>query len=190
MRSPRETADGGTPAPQPLDVTAIHGAHANFVFRSLQRFGVRDADLEDMVQEVFVVVHRRLDTFDGTARMTTWLYGISMRVASDYRRRAHVRRGETLGASLDDHLDAEAASPEASAQSAQDRALLASILDEMDLEKRAIFVMYEIDELSCDEIAAVLDAPLGTVHSRLHAARKQFAAALARWQARQKRGGS
>src|SRR4051812_17880892 len=69
-------------AARPVDVAAIHAAHGDFVWLSLQRLGVRDSDLQDMHQEVFVVVHQRLHTFDGSARMTTWLFGIAMRVAS------------------------------------------------------------------------------------------------------------
>ena len=73
-------------------VTRIYQANADFVWRSLQRLGVRGPDLDDVLQEVFVVVHQRLGTFDGTAKMTTWLFGIAMRIASDYRRSARVRR--------------------------------------------------------------------------------------------------
>lgn len=75
--------------PDVLDVASIHESHADFVWCSLQRLGVRPADLEDALQEVFVVVHRKLSSFDGSSRLSTWLFGISMRVASAYRRKAH-----------------------------------------------------------------------------------------------------
>src|SRR6187402_2856082 len=77
-------------------VTRIYLANADFVFRSLQRLGIRDADLDDVLQEVFVVVHQRLHTFDGSAKMTTWLYGVTFRVASSHRRRAYVRRERSV----------------------------------------------------------------------------------------------
>src|SRR3954470_20523583 len=68
-------------------VKSIYEEHARFVWLTLQRFGVEPADLDDVAHDVFVVVHRRLDSFDGTSRMTTWLFGICMRLAANYRRR-------------------------------------------------------------------------------------------------------
>jgi RNA polymerase sigma-70 factor (ECF subfamily) len=159
-----------------LDVTAIHAAHADFVWSSLQRFGVRDADLEDALQEVFVVVHRRLDSYDGTSKVTTWLFGIAMRVAAAFRRRAHVRRERAVEEVPEG--DDESLSPEDLASRQEARAMLEEILDAMDLDRRAVFVMFEVEELSCEEIAAIVGIPVGTVYSRLHKARKEFAAAV------------
>lgn len=174
--------EAAIPLPQlrsnPLDVTAIHAAHADFVWSALQRFGVRDADLEDALQEVFVVVHRRLDSFDGTSKMTTWLYGIAMRVAAAFRRKAHVRRERPVEEVPEG--DDESLSPEEAASRSQARATLHEILDEMDLDRRAVFVMFEVEELSCEEIAALVGIPVGTVYSRLHKARKEFAVAVER----------
>jgi len=161
-----------------LDVTAIHAAHADFVWSALQRFGVRDADLEDALQEVFVVVHRRLDSYDGSSKVTTWLYGIAMRVAAAFRRKAHVRRERAVEEVPEG--DDEGLSPEEAASRSQARATLQEILDEMDLDRRAVFVMFEVEELSCEEIAALVGIPVGTVYSRLHKARKEFAAAVER----------
>ncbi len=169
-------------APPALDVVTIHAAHAGFVWSALQRFGVRDADLEDALQEVFVVVHQRLASYDPTVRVTTWLYGIALRVAASFRRRAHVRRERIV-----DHVpdvQAMAPRPEDAAADCEARERLLSILDSMDLEKRAVLVMFEIDGLSCDEIAAVAGVPVGTVYSRLHAARQAFQQSLLRWTAR------
>jgi RNA polymerase sigma-70 factor (ECF subfamily) len=168
----------------PLDLLSIHEEHAQFVWLSLQRLGVRTTDIEDLLQEVFIVVHKRLATFDGSARMTTWLFGICLRVAAAHRRRAYNRRESIVPAPADEAL-ADSASPEDLASNRQAQARLAAILDTMDLEKRAIFVMFELDELSCEEIAEILGVPLGTVYSRLHAARKAFGAAVARFEARE-----
>lgn len=170
------------PADEPLDVVSVHHEHADFVWRSLQRLGVRDADIEDLLQEVFVVVHQRLHTFDGSSRMTTWLFGICLRVASAYRRRAHRRREQSVFEVPDEAVDGE--TPEDAAATAQARARLHAALDLMDLDKRAIFVMFELDEMSCETIADMLSIPLGTVYSRLHAARKAFEQALSRLEAR------
>jgi RNA polymerase sigma-70 factor (ECF subfamily) len=167
-----------------LDVLSIHGAHADFVWRSLQRMGVRDADLEDQMQEVFVVVHNRIGSFDGSSRMTTWLFGIALRVAAAYRRRSHRRREQVVADVPEPELPAED-SPEDAAIARQARARLLEVLDLMDLEKRAIFVMFELEELSCDAIAETLGIPVGTVHSRLNTARKDFQAALKRFTARE-----
>ena len=167
-------------------VTRIYQANADFVWRSLQRLGVRDADLDDVLQEVFVVVHQRLSTFDGSAKMTTWLFGICLRIASAYRRRGF-RRRETSVAEPPEPTDRASVSPEQDLAAAESRRRLDALLDELDLEKRAVFVMFEVDEMPCEEIAQVLGVPVGTVYSRLHAARKNFQKALARMQARDTR---
>jgi RNA polymerase sigma-70 factor, ECF subfamily len=166
------------------DVLSVHRHHADFVWRMLQRMGVGDADVEDQLQEVFVVVHNRLHTFDGSAQMTTWLYGICTRVAAAYRRRAHRRREEVV-AEVPEADTSEKGGPEDALMAEEARARLRGILDLMDLEKRALFVMFELDEMSCEAIAEILAVPVGTVHSRLHAARKEFQAALARFSARE-----
>ena len=166
-----------------LDVLAVHQAQADFVWRSLQRLGVRPADLEDVFQEVFIVVHKRLHTFDGSSALTTWLFGICLRVAAAHRRRAWFRREvPTDDAALAAPV-AEGESPEDALARAEAQRAVRRALDEMDLEKRAVFVMFEIDELASEEIASVLGVPVGTVWSRLSAARKQFQKIVARHRA-------
>jgi RNA polymerase sigma-70 factor (ECF subfamily) len=167
-----------------LDIHSIHEEHADFVWRTLQRMGVRQADVEDQMQEVFVVVHNRLQSFDASSRMTTWLFGICIRVAAAYRRRAHRRREEVV-ADVPEQEPPGEGGPEDAAMVRQARARLLAILDLMDLEKRAVFVMFELDEMSCEAIAELLDVPVGTVYSRLNAARKDFQAALKRFTARE-----
>lgn len=164
-----------------LDVADVHAEHASFVWRSLQRLGVRDSDLQDVFQEVFVVVHRRLHSFDRSAPMPPWLFGLCVRVASGWRRRAW-RRHESPTVELPEGRDL-APDPEDLVSSRQTQRELQCALDRMDLEKRAVLVMFEIDELSTREISELLGVPIGTVHSRLHAARAQFQAAYARVQA-------
>jgi RNA polymerase sigma-70 factor, ECF subfamily len=168
-----------------IDAAAIHGEHADFVWRSLQRLGIPSSDLEDAFQEVFIVVQRRIHTFDGSSKLSTWLFGVCFRIVSAHRRRARYRRlapierqEDELGSPANEHPDALMAQREA-------RAALDRALDKMDLTKRAVFVMFELDELSTAEIAEILGIPLGTVHSRLHAARKQFEAILLRMKIRE-----
>jgi RNA polymerase sigma-70 factor (ECF subfamily) len=169
------------------DVSSVYEQHSDFVGMTLQRFGVRSRDLPDMVQEVFVVVHRKLDTFDGSSQMTTWLYGICLRVALAYRRRAHVRREAPVDVVPEPARRAETANPEQVASARQARRELESILDTLDIEKRAVFVMFEIDELSCEQIGAIVGVPVGTVYSRLSAARAAFRKELERRRAREER---
>lgn len=175
-------------APPALDVLAVHQAHANFVWRSLQRLGVRQNDLEDVFQEVFIVVQRRLHTFDGSSVLTTWLFGICLRVAASHRRRGWFRWEVQSDDVARDLVESRAAPsrehPEEALINRQQQAALRRVLDKMDLEKRAVFVMFELDELSSEEIATILGVPVGTVWSRLSAARKQFEKIAAREKAR------
>lgn len=175
-------------APRPLDVFAVHQAHGPFVFRSLQRLGARPSDVEDLFQDVFVVVHRRLSSFDFTSDIRTWLYGICIRVARAHRRRAWFRREAPSMELPETHAPVDSDHPEEALATKQARAMLDRVLGDMDLEKRAVFVMFEIDELPSEEIAQVLGIPVGTVWSRLSHARKQFQTVLLRHQARAQRG--
>jgi RNA polymerase sigma-70 factor (ECF subfamily) len=173
------------------ETAAVHAEHADFVWKTLQRFNVPGSDLEDVFQEVFVVVHRRLSSFDETSRMTTWLYGICRRVVADYRRRAY-RRREQLQAHPTDSASAGAGvgadadvDPEQRAAHAQAQRRVAYVLDQLSLDQRAVFVMFEIEGIPCAEIAALEGVPVGTVHSRLHAARAAFAKVVRQLRARE-----
>jgi len=88
-------------APDSLDVRTIYRAHGRFVWLSLQRLGIQPSDLDDIAQDVFMIVHRRLGTFDRRSRVSTWLFGICMRVAANYRRRRRWTREVLAAASAD-----------------------------------------------------------------------------------------
>jgi RNA polymerase sigma-70 factor (ECF subfamily) len=164
-----------------MKLKEIHDQHADFVWRSLHRMGIRTEDATDLLQEVFVVVHRRLHTFDGTSKVETWLFGICLRVAAAHRRKAHVRREQPTDSIKE---RAHEQTPEAMLI-AQDRsALLRSLLDTLDANHRVVLVMFEIEELSCAEISEELGIPVGTVYSRLHHARASLKQAWARTQAK------
>lgn len=175
-------ASGRAEGPSALDLRAVHDAHGDFVWRSLLRMGVREANLADVYQEVFLVVHQRLHTFDHSSRLTTWLFAICLRVASQHRRRAWVRR-ESLADEALDVVDG-APTPEQALEARQRKARLDALLDALDPERRAVFVMYEIDGMTCEAIAQVLGAPLGTVYTRLRSARGDLEQAAARLRAR------
>lgn len=157
-----------------LEVGAVYDEHAEFVWKSLHRLGVREPDLADVMHEVFVVVHRRRGEHDGERSVRGWLWGIAVGLASNYRKRAF-RKNERLDPAPD---AAFASDPESDLdlRRRRDRGLRA--LEALDPERRAVFVMFEVEGLSGKEIATALDVPLGTVHSRLHAARAELTAAL------------
>jgi len=161
----------------PLDVTAVYAEHCNFVWRSLQHLGVRGTDLEDLAQEVFVVVHRKLAGFDGRSRITTWLFGICLRVVARHRRRAYFRF-ERQEAEPPERVDPS--TPEDRLSSHQRTLLLERALARLSLEHRAVFVLFEIEGHRTEEIAETLGVPVGTVHSRLFKARKLVAKSLER----------
>ncbi len=167
-----------------LTPSQVHEQHAEFVWRVLHHLGVRAPSNEDVYQEVFLVVHRRLHTFTGHSSITTWLYQICLRVTSAYRRKAHFQR-ESL---IDDWAVIEETqpprtspvTPEGQLVNARRARQLESILDTMAPAYRVVFVMFDIEGLSSEEIAVITGAPLGTVYSRLHRARQQFERALNR----------
>jgi RNA polymerase sigma-70 factor, ECF subfamily len=176
-------APGAAALPESHELAAfesVYRAHFRFVWRSLRRLGVPERDLPDAVQEVFVVVHKKLAVFDPSSRVTTWLYAIALRVASDRRRRASERH-EVLGETPERacHVPAE------SSELADRRALLERALDALPLEQRAVFTLFELDGMHGGEIAALLDVPVATVHSRLRLARETFRRVVSRTRARE-----
>ena len=154
-----------------------------FVWKALRRLGIPACDLSDATQDVFVVVHRKLDEFRGEAQLTTWLYAICFRVASDRRRTARSVL-EVLSPMQIDVPDANNSSALLERRDAW--RLLEHLMDEMPTEQRAVFSAFELDGLSCAEIAGVLEIPLGTVYSRLRLAREYFQKRLARLSARER----
>ncbi|HEU4407134.1 MAG TPA: sigma-70 family RNA polymerase sigma factor [Polyangiaceae bacterium] len=163
---------GGADAPLP-SVGAIFAEHAPFVLRTLRRLGVRPADVEDAAQDVFVVVHRNLGRYDAASSLRSWLFGITTRVASDYRRKAHVRREQMTDAPPD-----EGAPPEQAErfERAEARALLDRALDKLDDRQREVFILYELEGLAMPDVAEAVRCPLQTAYSRLHAAREKVQA--------------
>jgi RNA polymerase sigma-70 factor (ECF subfamily) len=160
-----------------LSARDVYEQHGNFVWRSLQHLGVRSADLEDLGQEVFVTVHRKLETFDGRSKLTTWLFGICLNLVLRHRRRAYLRL-EFLHAEPPERIDPS--TPEVRYEEEEARLRLSQLLAKLSPERRATFVLFEIEGVSCEEIAELTSVPVGTVYSRLHLARKQVAATAAR----------
>ena len=143
--------------------------HADFVWRVLARAGVRDADLQDGLQEVFIIVSEKVDQLDDRSKPTTWLYGIAIRVAANARRKVQ-RKREDFTAEHDDAAD-EHQDPETHALRKEAREQLAELLAELPPEQRIVFEMFELEEMTCPQIAEALGIPLGTTYTRLRTAR-------------------
>ena len=144
---------------------------APFVWSALKRLGVREADLPDVRQEVFVVIYRRLQDFDkGRSTLRTWIYGICLRTAAQYRRRASQRRETTEQEAREEPLMPE---QEDALDRKRAREQLYLALREVRDDDRAVFILYELEELPMKEVAALFGWPLQTAYSRLHRARRQ-----------------
>jgi RNA polymerase sigma-70 factor (ECF subfamily) len=158
-------------------LATIYEKHADFVWLSLQRLGVRASDCRDLCHDVFVVAYRKLPAYTERAAVRRWLFAISLRVASNYRRRAFHRFERSFDAD-EAHVShpavPEFAWPEAAASRREAFVRARAILERMQPLQRVVFVMFEIEGFACEAIASELGVPLGTVYSRLHAARKFF----------------
>jgi RNA polymerase sigma-70 factor, ECF subfamily len=147
--------------------------HAPFVLRILRRLGVPRSDRDDLLQEVFFIVHRKLPEYDGRASFRAWLYGICVRTVSTWRRSARVRRQESQEyGDLEERESQVAINPEHTAESRRACAELEALLGRLDEEKRTVFVLYELEDLPMTEVAQAVGCPLQTAYSRLHAARR------------------
>jgi len=161
--------------PEPIgmpsaDLARLYRDHVDHVWRGLRRLGVHEASVDDAVQEVFVVVHRRFGEFEGRSALRTWIYGICINVARNYRRtqrRVHEELEEAAieGTTLD---------PEQQAARASKVRLLDSLLQQLDDDKREVLVLAEIEGLSAPEIGELLDVKVPTVYTRLRAAKIQL----------------
>jgi RNA polymerase sigma-70 factor, ECF subfamily len=158
----------GFVAREPVTVAAAYELHGRYVFRCLRTPGVRESHVEDALQDVFVVVNDKLAAFDGRAKLRTWLYAIVIRVARKYRAR---QLGDARG-ELEEQSDPRDAERALLSRDELQRALVA--LSGLDDDKREVFVLAEIEQMSAVEIASVTEVPVNTVYSRLRAARFEF----------------
>jgi RNA polymerase sigma-70 factor (ECF subfamily) len=152
----------------------VYRDHFRFVWRTLGRLGVREADLLDVAQNVFLVVHRQLSGFEGRAEVTTWLFSICRLVAKDYLRSAPIRREVMVDVRELGKRATPSDSPLHRLDTEDLRRILAVILGKMPEKLRVVFVLYELEEMSGEGIARLLEIPVGTVRSRLRLARAAF----------------
>lgn len=156
-------------------LSAIYREHFEFVWRSLRRLGAPEHALEDATQDVFLVAARRIDEFEGRSSIRTWLFGIAMRVVRAQRRTAwrHQRRVDALAA-------APIEAPRDPIEQRDAQRLLLTLLDQLDDDKRAVYVLAELEGMTAVEIAEGLGSNVNTIYTRLRSARQQLRAAAAK----------
>jgi len=160
----------------PSDFRQLFDEHTGFVWRVLRRHGVPSRDLEDGCQDVFLVVFRSYDSFEGRSAVRSWLYGIAVRVALGRRRRAHVRREQLSDPTSAPPVPDAAPDGFDAALQSEARELLAAALEALPAAKREVFALYELEGMTMSEVAAALAEPENTVLYRLYAARRDVLA--------------
>lgn len=157
------------------DFRAFFNAHAEYVMKSLRRLGVRPGDVDDLTHEVFLAVLRKWSSYDPARPPRPWLFAFAMRMASGYRNSAYIRRE-----SFEDPGLSHAVNPERLFAEREASSLVYRALDTLDLDKRIVFTMFELDERTAADIATELGISQNTVFSRLRAAREAFTRAVQR----------
>ena len=173
-----------------LSTAEVYEQQFRYVWRCLRALGVRDDQLDDAVHDVFLVVQRKLWSFDGNARLTTWLYAIALRIAQRYRARASKDAATLVATSsmVETEFGGDRSGSEANtdAEGELERAgrldLARRALQGLDDDKREAFVLAHVEQLPASEIAKITGLPINTVYSRIRAARRAFSAQLARLQ--------
>jgi RNA polymerase sigma-70 factor (ECF subfamily) len=145
----------------------------DYLCRTLRRLGVRPADVEDDVQEIFLVLDRKWAEYDPSRPIRPYLFGIAFRVVASRKRR---QRREVSDA-IDEPI-ASTPSPDEVLETTRARKLVVQALGRVPLARRAVLVMHDIDEIPMREVARTLSIPLFTGYSRLRKARKEFEAAV------------
>lgn len=155
----------------------LFATHGNYVWNALRRLGVRREDLEDLTHDTFVTVYKHWASFDAERPVRPWLFGFALRVASDHRRLARHR----LEVSAPEHEPHDERPDAADVLLQKEREALAhAALSAIELSRRAVFILHELDGSTVPEIAAALQIPVATAYSRLRLAREDFAGAVKR----------
>jgi RNA polymerase sigma-70 factor (ECF subfamily) len=183
----RESAKAAAATPELLvgTLAEVYDAHFDFVWRNARRLGVSEASADDVAQDVFVVVQRRIADFDGRAPLRAWIFGILVRVVRDHRRT--FRRKDARCVSFEDAVShasiatAQGPTPSELAERAERVRLLDTLLDQLDDDKRTLLVLSELEQWTLREIAELLGSNTNTVHSRLCAAKRAFEKVHSRW---------
>ena len=169
--------------PDAASFEVLYDTYFPYIWRAVLRLGVPFALVDDVVQEVFLVAHRKLNEFEGRSTVKTWLYAIALRIARVHRVRSS--RWSEAGSLDEEEVQApDTARPDERAQRAEAARLVSAVLDHLEDGQREVFVLAELEQLSAPEIAEALGLKLNTVYSRLRLARAAFAEAAARYRAR------
>jgi RNA polymerase sigma-70 factor (ECF subfamily) len=169
--------------PGPPDFDELYERWFDEVARWIRALGGPEADRDDLVQDVFVVVHRRLSDFDGN-NVPGWLYQIARRKVRDFRRLLWVKHLFAGSVPLSDRISKSGPNPADSLEAKEQGQLLEQLLTSLNEEQRAAFVLFEIEGYSGDEIAKVQGVPINTVWARIHKARKKLQAGISRLEKR------
>jgi RNA polymerase sigma-70 factor, ECF subfamily len=159
------------------DFRRLFEEHFSYVWNSLRHFGVHSNDLEDLAHEVFLRIHERLAEYDPSRPLRPWLFAFAYRVAAAHRRLAR-HRVEVMG-SHREPADGAARADDALVHR-EDRDLALRALEAVEIDRRAVFVLHEIDGVAIPEIAGALGIPTATAYSRLRLARQDFNVAVKR----------
>jgi RNA polymerase sigma-70 factor, ECF subfamily len=168
-----QVRDLPAPAAKAHDFDVLYGEHFNFVWRSLRRLGVHPSWVEDAAQDAFLVVHRRLADLRPDASAKAFLFGIALRVARDYRRRA--QRKHAVSLDVEKEISQQSGPFEKTAK-AQAVRKLEAFLATLDEDRAAVFVLSELEGMTAPEISQALSVNQNTVYSRLRSARERFIA--------------
>ena len=182
--APPAPEPGSGPVPTRFDWEAAYRDHFKAVWRFISRLGVRPEHVEDVTHEVFLTAFRRLDSYDTSRPLAPWLFGIAFRLAGDFKRLAFIRREVPQEAEVHEVAATSGPVAERGVMAREARVMLEEILETMDLDQRAVFVMHEFDGLPVPQIAQVVDIPVATAYSRLRLARQQFNAGVKRLKAK------
>jgi RNA polymerase sigma-70 factor (ECF subfamily) len=159
-----------------LTFARVFSDHADYVLGLLRRLGVSERDVQDVAQEVFMVIHAQLPRFEGRSSVKTWVCGIALRRAADYRRKAHRRRESALQPG---DLPSSAALAESAIEQRQSLARVEHALAQLPDKQLQVFVLYELEELPMADVAKAVGCPRFTAYTRLRAARRALFAQLA-----------
>ncbi|HVJ15428.1 MAG TPA: sigma-70 family RNA polymerase sigma factor [Polyangiaceae bacterium] len=172
-----------------LDFARVYDEHVRFVWRTLRRLGVPHEDCDDALQDVFLIVHRKLGEFRPEAPVKHWLFRLAAGIARDHRRtrrRKDPRQHGLIPVPTDEEVaDVRQQGPGEIAERTAAARLIRDLLQELEQPKREVFILADLEQMTAPEIAEVLELPLNTVYSRLRRARSEFEEALMRHRQRE-----
>ena len=167
---------------------SVYRQYFDFVWSSARRLGVEPDSMDDLVQEVFIVIHAKLDNLEKPEALRSFIYGVVRRTVSTHRRAKRSRPVTGLTGSVGPEAVSHSPTPLEQTEANAELQLLGELLDQLDEPKRELFALVELEELTVPEAATLLEIPLNTAYSRLRLAREAFEAALSRHRARSREG--